>query len=585
MMNSSNFMNDFFLTNKHLKSLPKHLLQYIVDQDYNDYTPSNHAVWRYVMKQNIDYLPKVIFGDYFKGLNEAGITIDKIPNLYGMNRILKKVGWAAVCVDGFIPPKAFMEFQAHKVLVIAADIRQINHIEYTPAPDILHEAAGHAPIIPNKKYSEYLQLFGQIGANAFASSTDLELFEAIRSLSILKEAPSVSEKLINKSEKKVELIQKRAMKEELSEMSMIRNLHWWTVEYGLIGTIENPKIYGAGLLSSIGESVWCMSKEVEKKEYNIEACKVNFDITRPQPQLFVTPSFDYLIDVLHEFSDKMAFKKGGEYGVEQAIQSGNIACCQYENGLQISGNFTNLIHSNGKGIYIQTKGPTALSLNGLEIEKQGANFHKEGFGAPLGKVINFNLSNLNLEKCHSIGLIKNKKIHFEYNTGLLLDGIIKDFVLDKTNNVILITLNNCEIKFNRQILFNKNWGIYDLIVAENIVSCFPGAADQNSFPEKKYDYKSQTIKVNYTESEKKIQNIYGEIANIRESKSDYNKLKIIFQKLKSNDSQEWLLLLEICELAKNYDKELFKELKDYLNNISVYRNDLKKLISDGLKVL
>ena len=241
-MSSSKYMNDFFLTNKHLKSLPTHLLQYIVDQDYNKYTPINHAVWRYVMNQNMDYLPKVIFGDYFQGLKEAGITIEKIPNLYGMNRILQKVGWAAVCVDGFIPPKAFMEFQAHKVLVIAADIRQIDHIEYTPAPDILHEAAGHAPIIPNKKYSEYLQLFGKIGANAFSSFTDLELFEAIRNLSILKEAPGVPKRLINKTEKEVEYIQKRANNEELSEMSMIRNLHWWTVEYGLIGTIKEPKI-------------------------------------------------------------------------------------------------------------------------------------------------------------------------------------------------------------------------------------------------------------------------------------------------------------------------------------------------------
>jgi phenylalanine-4-hydroxylase len=50
---------------------------------------------------------------------------------------------------------------------------------------------------------------------------------------------------------------------ELSEMAQIRNLHWWTVEYGLIGTLDNPKIYGAGLLSSIGESAWCMTDEVQ----------------------------------------------------------------------------------------------------------------------------------------------------------------------------------------------------------------------------------------------------------------------------------------------------------------------------------
>ncbi len=584
-MNSSHFMNDFFLTNKHLKSLPTHLLQYIVDQDYNQYTPINHAVWRYVMHQNLDYLPKVIFGDYLKGLKEAGITIEKIPNLYGMNRILQKVGWAAVCVDGFIPPKAFMEFQAHKVLVIAADIRQIDHIEYTPAPDILHEAAGHAPIIPNQEYSDYLQIFGQIGANAFSSSTDLELFEAIRNLSILKEAPGVSKKLINKSEKEVDYIQKRANKEELSEMSMIRNLHWWTVEYGLIGTIQDPKIYGAGLLSSIGESVWCMSKEVKKKDYNIQASKVNFDITKPQPQLFVTPSFNYLIQVLNEFADNMAFKKGGVYGVLQAIKSANIATCEYENGLQISGKFTNLIESNGKGIYLKTEGATALSYDGLEIECHGTNFHKEGFGAPLGRVINYDLSNLNLEKCQSLGLIRNKKINFQYNTGLILNGKIKDFILNENNNVILISFDDCDIQFKGQILFNKNWGQYDLVIAERIVSSFPGAINQKSFPEKTYDYKSQTIKVNYTVSEKAVQQLYQKIANIRESKSDYKELEIIFQQLKSKDSEEWLLLLEICELAKNHNKCLFKELKNYLNNLSIKRNDLKKLILDGLKIL
>ena len=79
--------------------------------------------------------------------------------MYGMNRILKEIGWAAVAVDGFIPPNAFMEFQAYKVLVIASDIRQLENIEYTPAPDIIHEAAGHAPIIANPDYAEYLTTF------------------------------------------------------------------------------------------------------------------------------------------------------------------------------------------------------------------------------------------------------------------------------------------------------------------------------------------------------------------------------------------------------------------------------------------
>ena len=86
----------------------------------------------------------------------------------GMNRILKDIGWAAVAVDGFIPPNAFMEFQAHNVLVISSEIRTIDHIGYTPAPDIIHEVAGHAPIIANPEYSEYLRRFGELGSKALS---------------------------------------------------------------------------------------------------------------------------------------------------------------------------------------------------------------------------------------------------------------------------------------------------------------------------------------------------------------------------------------------------------------------------------
>ena len=107
-----------------------------------------------------------------------------------MNEILGRIGWGAAPVDGFIPPAAFMEFQAHRVLVIAADMRQVEHLEYTPAPDIVHEAAGHAPIIANEEYADYLRRFGEYGSKAISSRQDFELYEAIRHLSILKEAPS-----------------------------------------------------------------------------------------------------------------------------------------------------------------------------------------------------------------------------------------------------------------------------------------------------------------------------------------------------------------------------------------------------------
>ena len=197
---------------------------------------------------------------YLSGLEKTGLEIENIPNMYGMNRILKEIGWAAVAVDGFIPPNAFMEFQAYNVLVIASDIRQLENIEYTPAPDIIHEGAGHAPIIANPEYAEYLRRFGEIGCKAISSHKDYELYEAIRFLSIIKEAEGIPQDQIDAAEKTVEDLQQNMG--EPSEMARIRNLHWWTVEYGLIGELNNPKIYGAGLLSSIGESAWCMTDAV-----------------------------------------------------------------------------------------------------------------------------------------------------------------------------------------------------------------------------------------------------------------------------------------------------------------------------------
>ena len=161
-------------SNEVLDKLPRHLLSLVIDQPYNDYTAQDHAIWRYVMRRNVKYLPKVAHESYQDGLVRTGVSIERIPHMYGMNRILKEIGWAAVAVDGFIPPAAFMEFQAYNVLVIAADIRPADQVEYTPAPDIIHEAAGHAPIIANEEYADYLRRFGWLGTRAFSSKKDYE---------------------------------------------------------------------------------------------------------------------------------------------------------------------------------------------------------------------------------------------------------------------------------------------------------------------------------------------------------------------------------------------------------------------------
>ena len=123
-------------SNPVLERLPKHLWHYIGPQSYENYTAIDQATWRFVMYRNVKYLKDIAHESYLEGLKQTGISIDQIPDMYGMNRILKSIGWAAVAVKGFIPPAVFMEFQAYQVLVIATDIRPRSQLTYTPAPDL-----------------------------------------------------------------------------------------------------------------------------------------------------------------------------------------------------------------------------------------------------------------------------------------------------------------------------------------------------------------------------------------------------------------------------------------------------------------
>src|SRR3954467_15288643 len=170
---------------------------------------------------------------------------------------------------------------------------------------------------------------------------DFELYEAIRHLSILKELPNSKEEEVKAATREVE--ERFANLGEPSEMALLSRLHWWTVEYGLIGTLETPKIYGAGLLSSIGESVSCLEANVTKIAYSVDAAQQPFDITTKQPQLFVCRDFKHLSDVLEEFARKMAYRVGGLEGLTKAIECARPATAEYSSGLQVTGVFSEVL--------------------------------------------------------------------------------------------------------------------------------------------------------------------------------------------------------------------------------------------------
>jgi phenylalanine-4-hydroxylase len=578
-------MKATFESNPLIERLPAHLKQFIKPQEYSDYTPINQAVWRYVMRKNVSYLSKVAHESYLNGLKKTGLEIDNIPNMYGMNRILKEIGWAAVAVDGFIPPNAFMEFQAYNVLVIASDIRQLEHIEYTPAPDIIHEGAGHAPIIANPEYAEYLRRFGEIGCKAISSAFDYEMYEAIRLLSIVKEAENTPQSVIDAAEKSVNDLQNSTV--EMSEMAQIRNLHWWTVEYGLIGTIENPKIYGAGLLSSIGESAWCMTDKVKKIPYDISAANQSFDITKPQPQLYVTPDFAYLSYVLEEFANKMALRTGGLSGIKKLIHSKAMGTIELSTGLQISGVFSNVIEHDGKPVYIQTQGKTALANREKELVGHGTDHHSEGFGSPIGKLkgINLAIEDMSPKDLKAYGIYEAENVTLEFEGNITVSGKIITGSRNLQGAIIIISFENCTVTHNDTILFKPEWGKYDMAVGKKVVSAFSGPADCNSFDLITHLPNSKTIKSVITPERAELESLYNEIRSMREGHIDVEKAFGIFEIVSYKHSNDWLLPLEIAEILHNEKTNSSLEtVLNYLENLKLKRPEVSHLIENGLQL-
>lgn len=578
--------NDF--NNPQVKKLPNHLKQFIVEQHYEHYTPVDHAVWRYVMRQNYSYLKDIAYYPYIPGLEAAGLSIEKIPDLQEMNDALKKIGWGAVTVDGFIPPAAFMEYQSYRVLVIAADIRQIQHIEYTPAPDIIHESAGHAPIIADTDYHQYLSYFGSIGAKAIYSSKDFQLYEAIRELSILKEMHDPDPAALRKAEKRVDFCQKNLG--DPSEMALLSRLHWWTVEYGLIGTLENPKIYGAGLLSSIGESASCMDPSVKKYWYTADAVNFPFDITKPQPQLFVTPNFQNLIKVLEEFADTMAFRRGGSESILKAIECKNVCTAVYSSGLQVSGVFTDMgMDINDELQFIKTSGPSALSYKNKQIPGHDKHYHADGFSSPVGRLKNFKkaLEDASDTELAEIGISINKKAELNFSSGLIVSGTVQ--AIERRNEkIILISFSDCRVlDEDSTVYFDPSRGTYDMAVGEKVISVFCGAADKDAFEEIAFISKIPTFHTEYDEHTRQYHRLFREVRMCRDNHTGYENLIKVWEDLQKDFRDDWLCSLEILEILEQEGlyAGIAKEIRIYLEMKASNEPEFSKLIHDGFYLI
>jgi phenylalanine-4-hydroxylase len=419
------------------------------------------------------------------------------------------------------------------------------------------------------------------------SAQDYELYEAIRALSILKEMPDADPAELQKAEEQVAYCQENMGTP--SEMALLSRLHWWTVEYGLIGNLEHPKIYGAGLLSSIGESSTCMAPSVTKLWYNKYTVNYPYDITKPQPQLFVTESFQNLIDVLEEFANTMSFRVGGAYGVQKAIDSKNTCTVVYSSGLQVSGVFTSVLMHDGEPAMIKTTGATALAFNNKQLSGQGKKFHKDGFSSPVGKIKGFSKP---LEKCTPVDLEKQdiaegKTVQLEFESGITLKGLVRN-LREEGGRIVIITFEKCTVTGKEnEVLFDPDWGVYDMAVGESIVSVFSGAADKDAFEDIAYEPKTHTYHPHYDAKTLALHELYRQVRHCRETHKECDALPVIWHTLQTDHPDDWLCSLEILEILEH--EKQFTAIADEIRQSEQAKMgiqpELRKLIADGLQLL
>jgi len=466
------------------RQLPSHLRQFVAYQNYEPrYSAKDQAVWRFVMQQLATQLKHSAHPIYFEGLEKTGISLEAIPSIDDMNVRLAKLGWRAIVVDGFIPPQAFMELQSLRVLAIALGMRSIHHIDYTPAPDIIHEAAGHAPIIADVEYSDYLQRFGKVGMKAIYNQYDLDLYEAVRELSIVKESNDATAAEISVVQSKLEHLVSNPG--EPSELALLTRLHWWTVEYGLVGDIGHYSIFGAGLLSSLKESLICMDDDkVKKLPLTVDAIKTAYDITTLQPQLFVTKSCRHLTQILDEYAKTMCHQTGGAKSVETAIAANVVTSCELSSGITVSGTFTRLLkNAIDEVIYIGTVGPSQITLAGTELEGHGIAYHAEGFGSPVGRICNLMkpLETASEYELQEMNIRRGEVTTLDFLSGIRVTGRLKSMYKNQ-NLMLLMTFENCIVLDPAgNTLFDPAWGTYDMVVGESVRSVYAGSADPARF--------------------------------------------------------------------------------------------------------
>ena len=226
---------------------------YTIDQPLTHYNSDDHAVWRDLFRRQSALLPGRACREFLDGLEDLGVAADGIPEFERLSDVLdRRTGWRIVAVPGLVPDEVFFDHLAHRRFPVTWWIRRREQMDYLQEPDVFHDIYGHVPMLMNPVFGDYMAAYGRGGLKAL----------------------------------------------RLDALPYLARLYWYTVEFGLIRTADGLRIYGSGIVSSKGESVYCLEdRRPNRIAFDLERImRTLYRIDDFQESYFVLDSFEQLFD-------------------------------------------------------------------------------------------------------------------------------------------------------------------------------------------------------------------------------------------------------------------------------------------------
>ncbi len=258
--------------------------RYIIDQNWDQYTAEAHGTWKILYNRQKEILKGRACDEFMENMDKLDISENGIPDFKVLSKKLKSLtGWEVVAVPGLIPNLAFFQLLANRKFPAGNFIRRRDQIDYIEEPDVFHDLFGHSPLLADPVFTDYMEAYGKGGLRAAEHG-------AINNLS---------------------------------------RLYWYTVEFGLMRTEKGLRIYGAGILSSPGESVFALDDPSPNRiEFDLKRMmRTKYRVDDYQPTYFVIDSFQQLFDQTYQdfgvlYEELKAEKM--EYDVDEVVEGDRI---------------------------------------------------------------------------------------------------------------------------------------------------------------------------------------------------------------------------------------------------------------------